>query len=206
MRRFQPERVDGIDAHAKRGEGLRARDHAELRRLLDQIGHVGAGVAEPDDAGLRFPRPREIGAEIRGVERMAGTAKHLATFLADDFCRVVFKVVAVAGIDGNEEPALLAAVGQRRANRVRDRISVEHVMDPGRYAGFVGQALCARAAQRDNLMPHIRDSLNDQRLGGAADVHDRVDVLRVEPVAGDRPGPVAAVVVVGNNNFDRRAQ
>ena len=40
------------DEHQHARELLPAGDDAELRRLLDRVGGVAAGIGEPDDLGL----------------------------------------------------------------------------------------------------------------------------------------------------------
>ena len=98
------------------------------------------------------------------VERVAGTAEHLAAMLLDHRGRVAFEVIAEAVIDRDEEPAVSAARHQRAADGARGRLSIQGVMDRGCSAGFVAEALCYRRAQRDDLVPGARDRLDDQRL------------------------------------------
>ena len=62
------------------------------------------------------------------------------------------------------------------------------------------------ALSDDDLVAGVGDRLDDQRLGRAGDIHDRIDMLGVEPVAGDRGGAVGAVLVIGDDDLDRRAE
>src|SRR5205814_4022745 len=126
----------------------------------------------------------------------AGPADDLAAPVAHDFGRVVFEIVAKAVIDRDEEPVLLATVDQCGADRVRDRVGVENVVYPGRCARLVAEPLSTRRAERHDLVAYVRDALDDLRLGGTADIENGVDMLVVEPLARDRAGAVAAVVVV----------
>ena len=45
-----------------------------------------------------------------------------------------------------------------------------------------------------------------RRPARAGDVHDRIDMLVPEPVAGNRCGAVGAVLVVGDEDFNRRPE
>src|SRR6266700_2882021 len=126
--------------------------------------------------------------------------------LLDYYGRVVLEVVAEAVIDRDEKPAVIAARHQRGADGPRDCLSIESVMDRGCGAGFVAEALGDRRAQRNDLMSGACDRLDDQRLRRAGDIHDRIDMLVLEPVARDRRGAVGAVLMVGDEDLDRRAE
>ena len=133
-------------------------------------------------------------------------AQHLAALVADNFGGVVFQIVAKAVIDGDEKPALRALLDQRGPDGVGDRIGIERVVDRSRGAGFVGQPLGAGRVQQHDPAAGIADPLHDQRLGRAGHIHDRIDMLRIEPVAGDCAGAVGAVLVIGDDELDRRAE
>src|ERR1043166_4584937 len=108
--------------------------------------------------------------------------------------------------DRNEKPGLGATVDERRAERMSNRIGVEDIMDRCRGARLVRQPLRAGSAQRDDLVAGVADPLHDERLRRTADIEDRIDALVLEPVARNRGGPVGAVVVILDEQLDRRAE
>ena len=67
---FKPERVNVGDEQQHARELLAAIDDAELRRLLDRVGGVAAGIGEADDLGLGALRLQQEGGEVGIVERM----------------------------------------------------------------------------------------------------------------------------------------
>ena len=133
-------------------------------------------------------------------------AENLAAVRLDDRGGLVFEVVAVAVVDGDEKPGVAAIADDRPTQRVGDRVGVVGVMHRGRGAALLGQPVRPRRVEDDDLVARAADRLDDQRLGRARDVDDRVDMLVAEPVAGDRGGLVGAVVMIGGDHLDRRAQ
>ena len=83
LRGVQAERVDVGDEQQQTGKLLAAGDDAELGRLLDRVGGVAAGIGEADDLRLRGLRLQQERGEVRGVERMAHRAEHLAAVRLD---------------------------------------------------------------------------------------------------------------------------
>ena len=203
---FEPERIDDGDPQRHCGECLWAGDHAELFCLRDRVRHIGAGIREPDGVGFRLLRARQVGREIRRIERVASPADDLAAFCGHDLGGVALEIVAKIVVDGDEEPGLEAAVDQSGADRVPNRIGVEDIVNRCRGAALVGQALRAGRAQRHDLMAGVADPLHNQRLGRTADVEDRIDPLVLEPIARDRGGTVDAVVRILDEQLDRRAE
>ena len=73
-------------------------------------------------------------------------------------------------------------------------------------AGLVGQPRRAGRIEDDDLVAGSADRLDDQRLGRARYLHHRVDMLVLEPIAGDGRGAVGAALMIGGDDLDRRAQ
>src|SRR6476646_2280854 len=89
-------------------ELLATGDNAELRRLLDRVGGVAAGIGQPADLGLRRLRLQQEGGEVRRVERMLDAAENLAAGGGDDRGGVTFQRMTEGVIGGQEEPAVAA--------------------------------------------------------------------------------------------------
>jgi hypothetical protein len=83
---LQAERVHVGDEHQQAGERLLLGD-AELGRLLDRVGGVGAGVGQADDLGARGlgleQEGREVGAG-KGWRTEPSTLPPLALTTADE--------------------------------------------------------------------------------------------------------------------------
>ena len=79
-------------------------------------------------------------------------------------------------------------------------------MHRDRRAGFVGDAHRGGAVEHDDLVLVLGDVDRGERGRGSRDVHQRVDLLRVEPFPRDRRGDVRLVLMVGKNHLDRLAE
>ena len=139
LRDLQPERMDVGDEHQHARELLAALDDAELRRLLDRVGGVAAGVGEPDDLGLRALRLQQERGEVGVVERMLDAAEHLAAIGGDDRSGIAFERVAEGVVRGEEEPGVAAGFHQRLAGAVGEHPGVVDPMDRVRRALRAGE-------------------------------------------------------------------
>src|ERR1700704_2852797 len=104
-----------VDEEQQCCELLATSDNAELRRLLDGVGGVAAGIGEADDLGLRRLRLQQEGGEVRGIERMLDAAESLAASGGDDRGGITLQRVTKGVVGGQEEPAVAAGLGQRLA-------------------------------------------------------------------------------------------
>src|SRR4029077_11854869 len=93
LRRLEPEAMDFGQRQQQACKLLAAFDDAELRRLLDRIGGVEAGIGEPDDLRLRALRLQQERGEIRRVERNANRTQYLAALCLDVVAGVLFQRV-----------------------------------------------------------------------------------------------------------------
>ena len=67
-------------------------------------------LASADHLGLRGLRLQQEGGEVRGIERMAHVAEHLAAVRLHDLGGVALERMAEGVVGGDEEPAILAAL------------------------------------------------------------------------------------------------
>ena len=99
-------------------------DDAELGRLLDGVGRVGAGVGEADDLGLGLLGLQQERGEVLRREGMAHLAHHLAAVLLDHGRGVGLQRVAEGVVGGQEEPGIAARLDDRLAGAVGERPGV----------------------------------------------------------------------------------
>ena len=128
-----------VDEEQQCRELLATRDNAELRRLLDRVSGVAAGVGEADDLGLRRLRLQQEGGEVRGVDRMLDAAENFAAAGRDDGGGISLQRMAEGVIRGQEEPAVAAGLGQRLAGAMREHIGIVGHRNRVRRTGFAGQ-------------------------------------------------------------------
>src|SRR6478752_7471074 len=92
----------------------------ELRRLLERVGEVAAGIRQRNDlrlGGLRLQKER---GEIRCPERNAGGSQNLAAKSGDLFAGARFEVLSEGVIGGDEVPAVSAPREHRLGNAVAE--------------------------------------------------------------------------------------
>src|SRR4030081_666704 len=99
-----------VDEEQQCCELLATGDNAELRRLLDRVSGVAAGIGEADDLGLRRLRLQQEGGEVRGVDRMLDAAENFAATGRDDGGGISLQRMAEGVIRGQEEPAVAAGL------------------------------------------------------------------------------------------------
>src|SRR3954468_996492 len=84
LRRVETEAVNFGECYQEAGKLLALPKDAELGCLLDRVSGVLAGIGEADDFRLRALRLQQEGGEVRGVQRHANRADHLAASTGDD--------------------------------------------------------------------------------------------------------------------------
>ena len=200
--RPQPDRarVVGIEDKARHLELV---GQAELRRLLERVGEVSAGVGERDHLRLRRLRLQQEGGEIRGPERGARGSQDLAAELDDLLAGVGLEVLAKGVIRGDEIPAGASARDHRLGDGVTELprvVGPVHGIGRARLAREVGGA---RSRRNENLVQIPRQRIHPERDGGVRDIDDHLDAFSFEPAARDRGTDVDLVLVVGGRDLHR---
>ena len=157
-------------------------------------------LAKTDDLGSRFLRLRQVGAEIAG--RRAGGGHDRAPCRPSRSTTSLVsrsEVIAETVIDRDEEPAVGAAGNECPAEGLRDRARIGDIMDRGGGAGLVAEPHRAGRAQLRILLRVLATACTIS-ASMSRHVHDRIDMLVVEPVAGDRSGAVGAVLMVRDSS------
>ena len=168
-------------------------DDAELGGLLDRVDRVAAGVGEADDLGARGLRLQQEGGEVGGRERVRCTEPtHLAAGSSTTaWCRRS-QGMAEGVVGGEEEPGVAAALDDRLAGAVGQRVGVVGPVDGGRRAGSLGQIGRGRAGDdgRPCSSPRrppgpparpTRSARRRSRRPRPASIHSRA---MVEPTSG----------------------
>ena len=193
------------DEDEEAGQRLLRRD-AELLRLLDRVDRVGAGVRHADHLRARRLRLEQVAREVRAALRVARRAEHLAAGLGDDLRRVRLERLAEHVVGGDEEPGVAAVLHDLAAGAVREGpvvVRVVHVVRRALLAGDRGGG--GTGEERDPLL--LGGHRHHGERGAAVDeVHDRVDLVLVEPLARGVRGDVALVLVVRGDDLDGLAE
>ncbi len=182
------------------------RSDSEFIGLLDGVDRVGAGVGEPDDLGAGRLRLQQVGREVGGGERRFDAAHDLAAGLGDDFGRIRFERLAEHIIRGNEVPGLAALLHDRPSGACRHRVGVVGVVDVVGRALLAGDRRGAGAGEEGDALLLGGDGHDGQRGGARHQVGDGVDLLFIEPLAGDARRDIRLVLVVGADDDDRLAE
>src|SRR5262249_48223198 len=124
LRGLQTERVDVGDEDEQAGEPLAALDNAELRRLLDRIDRIAAGVRQANDLGIRRLGLQQERGKVLSGEGMANLAEYLAAALDHDGLSVALERVPEGVIRRDEEPGVASLFDDRIACAVGERPGV----------------------------------------------------------------------------------
>ena len=119
------------------GQALAAFDEAELGRLLDRVDGVAAGVGESDHLRLGTLRLQQIRGKVRGIQRRAHAAEHLAAHGIDDRGGLSLEIVAERIVGGDEKPGVAAGRDDGAAGAVGERVSCRTSNAP--YSGYNGR-------------------------------------------------------------------
>jgi hypothetical protein len=133
-------------------------------------------------------------------------AEHLSAARLHHGRGVLLEIVAERIIRGDEEPGIVPGLDHGAAGAVRERVIVVGVVHRDRRAGLVGDAHGGGTVEHDDLVLGLGDVDRGKRGRGGRDVHQRIDVLGVEPFPRDRRGDVRFVLMVGVDHFDRLAE
>ena len=87
-----------------------------------------------------------------------------------------------------------------------ERVIIVGVVDRDRRAGFVGDARRARPVEDDDLVFRLGDFDRGERGRRRSDIHQRIDVLGIEPFPRGRRGNIRLVLMIRGNDFDRLAE
>jgi len=118
----------------------------------------------------------------------------------------LLEIVAEGVIGGEEEPGVVAGLDHGGGGAVGERVIVVGVMDRHRRARLVGDAHRGGPVEHDDLVLVFGDFDRGERRRGGRDVHERVDVLGVEPFPRDIGGIVRLVLMIRGDDLDRLAQ
>ena len=204
--RFQAKGVDVVDEDQQPRHFLPTAHDTELGRLLDGIGGVRAGVGKPDHLRFRGLRLQQRRREIQRVHRNPDAAKHPAAAGPDERGSDLLKVVAESIIGRQEKPCVVASLDRGGASAVSERVIVIRVMDRDRRACFVGDARRARSIEDDDLVFGLGKIDSSERGRRSGDIHERINVLDVEPFSHNGGSNVRLVQMIGGDDFDRFAQ
>jgi hypothetical protein len=132
--------------------------------------------------------------------------EHLAAVLFDDRRGVALQRMAERVIRGDEEPAVAAALDDRRAGAVGQCDGIVKPVQPGRSAGLAGQSEVAEPTLMTSLLVARATSCTARptlEVGTSAIICTPV---AVEPLPGHRGAEVGLVLVVGADDFDLLAE
>ena len=104
-----------------------------------------------------------------------------------------------------EVPGLAASLGQRRSSAGRCGVGVEHPVEAGGAAIFIGQARGGRASEQTDGALFLEQLLHRQRSGRIGQICKRVHTVAVQPLAGLGRSDVGLVLVVGREHLDLHA-
>ena len=190
------------DEHQERRELLAALDDAEFRRLLDRIGGVAAGIGEADHLGLGGLGLQQERREVRGVQRVLDAAGDIAAIGRHGRGGVTLEGGAEGVVGGQEEPAIAAGLGQRRAGAVGEHEGVVGPVDRVRRALRVGQVGGAGARIEEDGVLFLDDVVDRQRHAGIRHIDDDIDLVDVEPLPRDVGADVRLVLVIAGDHVD----
>ena len=200
----EPERVDIGDEEKKRGELLAALDDAEFLSLFHRVLGIGAGIGEADHLSTGALGLKEEGREVLGGEGRGDFADDFAAILGDGIGGGLLQIVTEGVVGGDEEPALIAFLDHGDGRSIGQRVGVIGPVQGGLgCAGLVGQAV------RGAAIVDIGDALlGGQFLQRDADAgigaaQDEVDILLIDPLAGDVGADIGFVLVIGGKKLDR---
>ncbi len=188
------------------GQLLAALDDAEFGRLLDRVGGVEAGIGKADDLGLGALRLQQEGGEVRGVERNADRADHLAALGLDEIAGVFLERIAERVVGGHEEPAIAAGFHQRAAGAERQRVGIVGPVETVGLAGVAGQARRRRTDHDVDLFLLLRQLVDRERDRRGRQFRDHVDVLDIIPAPRNGTAEIRLVLVIGGDDFDLLAE
>ncbi len=156
-------------------------------------------------------RAPEVSAWSRNDEKSsvlrgwATEPDHLAAGALDEPRRLGLEAAAEGIVGGDEEPGLVAALGERRDQRIGLRPGVVGPLHRAGRALRPGQRRRAAGRQQNGLVlaaRHLVDRQGDRRV---AEVGDRIDPVLIEPLARDRGADIGLVLMVGGDDLDALA-
>ena len=162
LRCFEAEAVDVGDEHQKAGQRLLGRD-AELGRLLDRVGGVGACIGKPDHLRTRSLRLQQERREIGAGKGMPHRTKHFAAVRQHHGSGIFFERLSERVIGGQEEPAVAALLDHRLAGAVGQRVGVVGVMHIGVGAVLAGNQRRRSAGHHGDAVLLLRHRHHGQR-------------------------------------------
>ena len=118
----------------------------------------------------------------------------------------MLKIMAEGIVGGNEEPRIVPRFDHSALGTMGERIVVVGVVDRDRRAGLVGDARRARSVEHNDLVLCFGDVNRRKRGGRGGHIHQRVDMLVLEPFARGSGSNVRLVLVIGGNDFNRHAK
>jgi hypothetical protein len=198
--------VDFGKREEQRRQMLAALGNAEFGRLLDGVRGIEAGIGKADHLGAGGLRLQQEGREVLARQRMADRADDLAAIGLDEIARLLLQRIAEGIVGGQEEPAVAALLDECAAGADRQRMRVVGPVEAIGRAGFAGEIRGRRTGDDVDLLLFLGDGLDRERHRRGRQLHDRVHLLGVVPLAGDVGGDIGLVLVVGIDDLDRHTQ
>src|SRR5579871_4179429 len=117
-----------------------------------------------------------------------------------------FQIFAERIVGGNEEPALAARLRQRFAEARTQGVGIVGPVNEIAGAFRAGHDRGPRPRSDGPLVLLLRYRDHRERDRRIGQVHDDVDILRIEPLPRDRRPDVGLVLMISRDDFDRYAQ
>src|SRR5262249_33300051 len=118
----------------------------------------------------------------------------------------LLKVVAESIIGRQKKPCVIASLDRGGASAVCERVIVIRVMDRDRRACLVGDASRAGPIEDDDLVFGLGKLNSSERGRRSGDIHERIDMLDVEPFPHNSGSNIRLVLMIRGDDFDRFAQ
>ena len=202
----EPRRQHLVEAGGQRDQGLAAARKAELVRLLDQVGPVGAAGGQRHGLRTGTSRLQQLIREIGGVQREGRAADHPPARLLDQRSGVAPQALAEGVVHVEDVPAPQPSAHGGLHHRLGQGVGVEAELEAHRRAGLPRQVGAAAGRDQQDAPARPRQVGHGKGDGRCGAPEDGLHPVLGQPAARDAEADIRLVLVVRGLHAHRPAQ